>query len=235
VRWQREKEISRANITSFDHQVVNNVGDRGQVPIASWWIFDKNSNVSSEFGPDPINHMSYKNPEPPDELLRLFDKNGDEVEPHTRQWIWDHPEYETYHAVGLVWVINMQGQILCSKRSEHLKGSPGKWQSVFGGKVPVGATCHETAIRELEEEAGIKADPEKLFLFEETPRAAKYIYPFDGTVADVHFNDGEIVDVRWMTLDEYHEEEKLHPELWCNLIKPHQEKVIREWIARHGH
>ncbi|MDP3793773.1 MAG: hypothetical protein Q8R07_03405 [Candidatus Uhrbacteria bacterium] len=36
-----------------------------------------------------------------------------------------------------------------------------------------------------------------------------------------------------MTLDEYHEEEKTHPELWCNPIKPHTEMVIREWIVKY--
>lgn len=84
--------------------------------------------------------MPHKNPEPPDELLRQFDKDGNEIEPRTRQWIWDHPEYEPYHAVGTIWLINQLGQICFSKRSEHLKGSPGKWQTMFGGKVPVGST-----------------------------------------------------------------------------------------------
>jgi hypothetical protein len=36
-----------------------------------------------------------------------------------------------------------------------------------------------------------------------------------------------------MTLDEYQAEEKAHPELWCNPIKPHQEIVIREWMTKH--
>lgn len=172
-----------------------------------------------------------KNPEPPDELLRQFDKEGTEIEPRTRQWMWEHPEYDPYHAVGTIWLINGLGQICFSKRSEHLKGSPGKWQTMFGGKVPVGSTYRETAIRELEEEAGIIPDPERLFLVEETKRAARYIYPFDGSTSDLHFNDGEIVEVWWMTLDEYHAEEQAHPDDWCNLIKPNQEAVIREWIA----
>lgn len=177
--------------------------------------------------------MSHKNPEPLDELLRQFDKEGNEIEPRTRQWMLDHPEYDPYHAVGTVWLINKLGQICFSKRSEHLIGSPGKWQTMFGGKVPVGSTGRETAIRELEEEAGVVADPDQLFLIEETKRATRYIYPFDGAASEIHFDDGEIVEIHWMTLDEYHVEEKAHPELWCNLIKPHQETVIHEWIAKH--
>ncbi|MBI2483539.1 NUDIX domain-containing protein [Candidatus Uhrbacteria bacterium] len=177
--------------------------------------------------------MPHTNPEPPDELLRQFDKEGNEIEPRTRQWMWDHPEYEPYHAVGMIWLINGLGQICCSKRSEHLHGSPGKWQTMFGGKVPVGSTYRETAIRELGEEAGIVPDPERLFLVEETKRAARYIYPFDGNQNDLHFDDGEITEVRWMMLAEYHAEEKAHPEMWCNLIKPHQEDIICKWINEH--
>lgn len=177
--------------------------------------------------------MLHKNPEPPDELLRQFDKNGNEIEPRTRQWMWDHPEYKPYHAVGTIWLINGLGQICFSKRAEHLKGSPGKWQTMFGGKVPVGSTFRGTAVRELEEEAGIIPDLDRLFLVEETKRAARYIYPFDGDPNRLHFNDGEIIAVRWMTLDEYRAEETAHPEQWCNPIKPHQEEIIRTWIKAH--
>ncbi|HEU0051117.1 MAG TPA: NUDIX hydrolase [Patescibacteria group bacterium] len=90
----------------------------------------------------------------------------------------------------------------------------------------------ETAIRELEEEVGIFPDPNKLFLVEETKRSARYIYPFHGHTSDLHFSDGEIEKIKWMSLDEYHAEENAHPESWCNLIKPHQEAIIRDWITK---
>lgn len=176
--------------------------------------------------------MTYKNPEPPDEVLRLFDAQGNEVEPRSRQWIWDHPEYETFHAIGAVWVVNRSGKILCSKRSENLKGSPGKWQPRFGGKVPVGSTCRETAIRELEEEVGIKPDLEKMVPIEETSRRAMYLYPFDGASDDLRFPDGEITAVRWQSIDEYREEERMHPEDWCCNLKPEHEIAIRQWLAK---
>ncbi len=182
---------------------------------------------------DRLTPMAYKIPEPPEELLRQFDKDGNEVEPRTRQWMWDHPDYEPYHATGTIWLINSHGQILFSKRSELLKGSPGKWQTMFGGKVSAGSTCRETAIRELEEEAGIVPDSEKLFLVEESPRFARYIYPFDGDVSDLCFHDGEVTAARWMSLEEYQQEVQEHPEEWCNPIKPHQEIMIKKWIVTH--
>ncbi len=99
--------------------------------------------------------------------------------------------------------------------------------------MPVGSTPHETAMRELEEEAGIVPVSDRMFLVEKTKRAERYIYPFDGLTEELRFNDGEIVAVRWLTIDEYHEELKSSPDVWCNLIKFNQEKIILEWISEH--
>lgn len=171
-------------------------------------------------------------PEPPDELLRQFDRDGNEIEPRTRQWMWDHPDYEPYHTVGTVWLVNAEGKILMSKRSDELRGSPGKWQTMLGGKVPVGSTCYETAIRELEEEVGLIVDSSRLVLVEDVPRARRYLYPFDGGLEELAFHDGEIADVCWMSLEEYHAAVTARPEEWCNLLKPHHEEAIRAWIER---
>lgn len=171
------------------------------------------------------------NPEPADEVLRMFDASDIEVEPRSRRWLWDHPDHGLRHATGEVWVINSKDEILCSKRSSSLKGNPGKWQPIFGGKIPVGSTFRETAIRELAEETGITADESKLFLVEEGRRTAKFIYPHDLDVEDFHSPDGEVTEVRWMKFDDYLNEERENPETWCNNIKPHQEKVIRKWLA----
>jgi 8-oxo-dGTP pyrophosphatase MutT (NUDIX family) len=172
----------------------------------------------------------YKPPEPPDELMRLFDENDNEVEPQTRQWIWDN-QSNLRHAIGSVWIVNSKGQILCSKRSTALRGNPGKWETYFGGKVPVGSTCRETAIRELEEEAGIIIDPEKLLPIEEGKRISRFLYFYDCDESTFHSPDGEVTEARWLTIEDYHKEEQEHPEWWCNGIKPQQEKEIRELIG----
>lgn len=172
------------------------------------------------------------NPEPPDELMRLFDEHDNEVEPRTRQWIWDNKP-GLFHAVGTVWIMNTKGELLCSRRSEKMKGNPGKWQTYFGGKVPVGSTPRETAIRELAEEADIIVDPVQLFPIEEGKRISRFLYLQDLDAQKFHSPDGEVTDVRWMTLEEFRLNEKEQPESWCNGVNPHQEAAIRAWMESH--
>jgi isopentenyldiphosphate isomerase len=175
--------------------------------------------------------MLKNNPEPSDELLRCFDEAEKEIEPRTRQWLWDHPNVGSLHGIGSVWIINPRGEVLCSKRSENLKSNPGRWQTYFGGKVPVGETPKQTAIRELSEEIDIKASENNLFSVKETQRIGRYVYPHDADATSFGFPDGEITEVKWMTFEKIKESEKKQPELWCNLIAPEYEDTLLKLLG----
>jgi len=171
---------------------------------------------------------AHKAPEPPEEWLRCFDEQDNEVKPRTRKWIWSHPK-QFKHAIGSIWIINSRGQILCSKRADNLHGNPGKWQTYFGGKVPDGSNCLDTAVRELGEEIGIHADSQELTPVVKTKRIERYIFAHDGEIEDFTFPDGEIQAVRWMNLDRILEQQK-DQAVWCNVITPEQEVVIKDFI-----
>ncbi len=172
-----------------------------------------------------------------DEMLQVFDETGRPTQALPRSVVKAEPR-QYWHGVTNIWLINQQGEILCTRRSPKLYSKPGLWQSYVGGHVKAGQTFLETAIAEAEEEVGVVIDPKRLFLIGRDRSQKNFqffensIYPFDGTLDDLTFNDGEIVDARWMTLDAYFEEEQTHPELWCNGIRPNNEPIIREWIAR---
>ena len=175
-------------------------------------------------------------PEPPEELLRCFDAQNNEVEPRTRKWLKDNSDSDYrhyYNGVGSVWVINTRGEILCSKRSATLYGNPGKWQTYFGGKVPVGSTPKETAVREMGEEVGMYPDTSDLFVVQEDKRIGRYIYAHDDDISALVFPDGEIVAARWLRLDVCREESRLKPDEWCNGINDVQEERIRQWMLQH--
>jgi len=175
-----------------------------------------------------MDQTAYNVPEPPEELLRCFDENNVEVEPRTRQWLKDNPN-TLRCGVGTVWIINSRGEILCSKRSPTLHGNPNKWQTYFGGKMPVGSTPKETAIRELAEEIGIEVAPDGLFTVKESHRVGRYMIRRDGEADSFKFPDGEITEVRWMGLDDIIREQRDHLDDWCNAINAEQEESIRRW------
>ncbi|MDP3900214.1 MAG: NUDIX domain-containing protein [bacterium] len=179
----------------------------------------------------------YKNPEPSDEILECFDEQGNIINSHTRGEI--HTEPPCYwHGVVNVWIVNSQLQLLCSKRSEALSGNPGKWQTYFGGHVKAGKTFKEAASLELDEEIGIQVQNSKPHLIDtgkNTPSRhffESYVYLFEGDVADLKFNDGEITEAKWFDMEEYWKQKQRNPNSWCNSCSLENQKKIREYIKQ---
>ena len=66
-----------------------------------------------------------------------------------------------YHLVVQVWVRNSRGEFLIQKRRLGLDEAPGLWAATAGW-VAAGEDSLEGAVRELEEELGIRASPNEL-------------------------------------------------------------------------
>ncbi len=173
--------------------------------------------------------------EPPQELLQCYDEQGNPSGSKTRAEIKEGSE-DCWCGVVNVWVVNDDGRLLCSKRSDGLSGNPGKWQTYFGGHIPAGLGFREAAVKELGEEIGVRFEDRDFFFIhrgkDDVNRKffESYTVRFNGKVEDLHFSDGEITEVRWMSIDEYLAEEAQNPEQWCNGCKPERQKAIREWV-----
>lgn len=157
------------------------------------------------------------------EMLACFDDSGTPIEPHPRTEVHKQP-LRFWHAVTNIWVINSQGEILCTKRSSENEGNPNKWQTYVGGHVKHGDTFEETAVRELDEELGLSPNDGKLIFFkQEKGEPWKHItvmfaFFWDGQSENIEKKDGEIADAKWMKINEYIAENNAHEELWCNNI-----------------
>jgi 8-oxo-dGTP pyrophosphatase MutT (NUDIX family) len=171
-----------------------------------------------------------------DEILQCFDSQRNAIEGHLRTDVKTKP-YRWWCGVSNIWLVNAQGQLLCSKRSYNVQGNPGKWQSYFGGHVPFGLSFEETAIKELQEEVGLKISFEDLFLIEEGAYEENkqfyrsFVVLFDREITDLIFSDGEIIDAKWMDMDDYWNEKERNPDTWCNRCLPRHQKIILEWLA----
>lgn len=169
------------------------------------------------------------------ELLQCFHENGHPEEVRTRSEVNQQPPKFRF-AVARVWVVNDQGQIMCSQRGAELSSNACKWQTFFGGHVQAGRTIKETAQIELKEEAGILLSLEAFHLIEKGFIAAKkvffesYAIKFDGGVEGVVFSDREIIQVKWMDLDEYWKAKEVSPDDWCNPCSIKNQDTIREWL-----
>ncbi|MFI3158404.1 MAG: NUDIX domain-containing protein [Methylococcaceae bacterium] len=156
-----------------------------------------------------------------DEVLQCFDDNGNPLDGQLRSEVKKEP-FQFWCGVSKIWVVNTQGEILCSRRADHLMSGAGKWQSCFCGHVPLGISFLENAVKELGEESGIKVESSDL-CFVERVKDEKYKKFFENFILlqDVHvdsltFPDGEVSMARWMKVEEMSQEKNLLPDQWCN-------------------
>lgn len=186
--------------------------------------------------------LSYKNEfmhhaENPEELLQCYDRNGLPTESRLRAEVKLIP-YRWWYGVTRVWLVNDDGQLMCSKRSELLSGNPGKWQTYFGGHVGAGQTMRETALREIAEEAGLHLKDADLYLIdkgcdiENNLFFESYAVRFNGSSSDLIFSDGEIVEAKWIGMNEYWNLRSISPDEWCNRCSPENQNKIKQFLQR---
>lgn len=120
-----------------------------------------------------------------------------------------------YYSLGVtVWTRNRKGQYLISQRAASKATYPLKWEPVGGGVI-AGETSLEGAMRELWEEVGIKADPEKMQLlfthkdYEWNGRISQeindiYLYEIDDYDANNAVSD-EVAQSKWLYPEEIKE------------------------------
>ncbi len=170
------------------------------------------------------------------ELLACYDEEGNLSEPKTRAEVHTEP-LRYWHATNGIWVFNKDEQMLCSQRAYSCEGNPGKWQSTFGGHVKAGLTWAQSAVQELEEEIGLKARIEDLYLIEKGQAVEvrhlveRYLYLYRND-QPLRFNDGEVIAIKWMTIDQYFQEKSAHPDQWCNGLSPESAVLIQQRLAQ---
>ncbi len=156
--------------------------------------------------------------------LELFDICDEEGEPtgQTRERSLVHC-YGTPHRTSHVWIgrtgVDGTAEILLQKRSEKKDSFPGCYDISSAGHIPAGGDWVESALRELEEELGIKAAPEDLECLGDSVVSVKnlefhgkpfhdheisrvYLYRKPVNEAELLLQAEEVESVLWMNLEE---------------------------------
>lgn len=124
-----------------------------------------------------------------------------------------------YHLVVHVWIHDGNGKYLISQRSKNRQKNPLLWECV-GGSVLAGEDSITAALRETEEEVGVKLFPtDGKLLFSKLRDVIDgvpfcdivdvWLFKYNGAVELKNATTDEVEKVRWMTLDEI-------KELWDN-------------------
>lgn len=135
-----------------------------------------------------------------------------------------------YYVCCEVWVRNSDGKFLVTQRHPDKKAG-GLWEFTGGG-VLAGETTRQAAVRELDEELGVRVDESELSLLEVYQHKNYFMDIFvvkrDVDTATLVLQPEEVVDAKWVTHEELLRmiEEKqtvwsvgLRYQKYCNLIK----------------
>lgn len=128
---------------------------------------------------------------------------------------------DTVHREGLwhrtihIWILTSKRELLVQLRHHKKEHNPGLWDISCAGHISHGQSSLEAALRELDEELGIKATEQELqFLFPTSqifyfPDGAidkeyceVYLLERDISLSDLTLQDGEVEDVKLISLNE---------------------------------
>lgn len=158
----------------------------------------------------------------PMELLDVLDEDG-EPSGLVRERTMVH-ERGDYHRTSHVWIsretADKSHELLLQKRSMDKDSFPGCYDISSAGHIPAGADYMDSAIRELYEELGIRANKESLrFLgfhdaafdgefygrpFRNHEKSAVFLYTEPVDERMLHLQKSEVESVCWMNIDEIH-------------------------------
>ena len=152
------------------------------------------------------------------------------------------------HRTAHVWVVRPSAKgydILLQKRSMEKESFPGLYDTSSAGHIAAGEEPVSSALRELQEELGIKADPEQLHhagsfriryekefhghLFRDNEVTQVFVYDEPVEISALVLQESEVDEVRWFGLDEVWEEIHHSRERFC--VPTDGLKVLRDYLG----
>lgn len=135
------------------------------------------------------------------EKWELFDKNGKSLNIVQNSNI--KLKSREYHLYVDIWVMNEKSQVLLTLRSKNKETSPNMWENT-GGSVWANEKVSQAAVRELDEETGIKIREQQLVelalrVYDNTISHI-FLVKLDKTPV-IKLNPTETIDYKWVSLD----------------------------------
>ena len=96
------------------------------------------------------------------EYIDIIDEEGNKL--GTKKTKKEVHEQGLWHRSVHIWVVNSKGEVLIQKRSPLMDNHPNEWDVSTAGHVSAGEDDITSAMRETEEEIGLKITPKDFIL-----------------------------------------------------------------------
>lgn len=151
------------------------------------------------------------------------------------------------HRTSHIWVTRQENgitQVLLQKRAANKDSFPGRYDTSSAGHIQAGDEPLDSALRELEEELGIRAKAENLKpigtfriayekefygkLFRDSEVAFVYLYDGPVDAETLVLQEEEVERVDWFTLEEVTQGLAVHDRKFC--VPPDGFRLLCDWL-----
>lgn len=181
--------------------------------------------------------------------MEFFDICNEQGEPTGKTVSRDEAHRDGFlHRTSHVWILREKDgrqQVLLQKRSMEKDSYPGLYDTSSAGHIPAGEEPLPSALRELEEELGIRASEEHLTYigsfriqyqevfhgrpFHDNEYIYVYLYREPVEIEDLTFQESEVEDAAWFDLSELRAEIGINMSRFC--VAPEGFQVLLNYLS----
>ena len=136
------------------------------------------------------------------EYWDVLNEQGEKTGKRLRRTAYNQLASGEYHLVVHIWIINSKGEFLIQRRSRERLPMPGEWAAT-GGSVLSGEESQAAAIRELQEELGIRVLPGEIHYLRQFKRKNSIIdfwwARVDANLSSLTLDPNEVEEARWVS------------------------------------
>jgi len=146
-----------------------------------------------------------------------------------------------WHASAQIWIVNSHNQVLLQKRAANKDSYPNLWDISVAGHLSAGDTPKQAAVREIEEEIGIKVSADQLQFWKVIKKSSipklgfldnEFNYLFgikkDFELQEVRLQEEEVDEVQWVDIHVFEKQLQGNPDIYV----PHGAKYYKYIINR---
>jgi isopentenyl-diphosphate Delta-isomerase len=157
-----------------------------------------------------------------DELIDICDENNNLL--NIQKMKSEAHKDGLWHRSSHIWIYNSNGEIILQLRAKEKPLHPDTWDVSAAGHIGAGEDIVTSALREVEEEIGLKLKKEDLDFWiirkhESLFRDIKnnefyyvYFFKFDGDINQLKLQKEEVQKIEFLSIDKIEKELKINPE-----------------------